>query len=261
MIILNKCFPLTLMAISKSVLLLALIVSVIACGPAFAQEVSFGSRNPPPRTTKIDVGDSPLHISRTSPWSKGGSVSTRVPLTEENRVGYTVFNSSDKRIRGYSLLLVNGTDTSVRMATYFGNPIEPNKDLPFGYILASTDEPSWAFDWILFDDGTTWGPDKYERSKELLGFLQGRERAIELVSDMAGYSDRIVRILRYGGHRHSSFQPQHKESAARSLDYYFSQGYQSVIDVLIKHPDLAKIELSSIIAQLLKEREPAVPVP
>src|SRR5688572_10257263 len=67
----------------------------------------------------INTSDSPLKIEKR--WGKcqfGGDIVTRVPLNDDNRVGFVLQNASDRSVRAYALVLVNGTEKGVRMALY-----------------------------------------------------------------------------------------------------------------------------------------------
>ena len=203
----------------------------------------------------VDTGDSPIRIEKRIGFF-GGNVVTRVELTNENRVGYRLHNDAEKAVTAYALILINGNEKSVRMAAYPERPVAANKELGEGYLLSIAEEPLWAFDWILFADGSTWGPDVHGRSKEILAYLNGRKTAVERASELLGYveTNPIMRWIRGLELRSWSMAISPSPVGNRDEDQ-FRAGYDFVIQQLIGDSQYYKRDLSRQIAERLKEMQ------
>jgi len=183
---------------------------------------------------RIDIGDSPIQMERrTGKGRIGGSVVTAKELTDENRVGFYLLNASDKPVRAYSLLLENGEQKSVRIGLYPGIPLAVGEYFRDSYLLSTSDSPVWTFDWVLFADGSTWGPDKYKRSKEVIAFNQGRNTAIAKAEEYAGAGEPlpVIRLLKGNTLRQWSMNIPNM-SRATDADH-FIKGYDTVIETFV----------------------------
>ena len=206
---------------------------------------------------KVDTGDAPIQIEKRIGWGRSGSIVTRVKLTDENAVQYSLCYPSDKLVKAYSLILNNGRENTVRMY------MSPNVAIvsPTGsfdvFTLSTDDDPTWTFDWILFADGSTWGPDRHGRSVEILNFLKGRETAVKRAVELLGYSETnpIVRTLRTETRKWWAMNLPRRESDVRGEREYFLEGYDSIVEHLVRDADHGKRELSQQIAERLKEIE------
>lgn len=213
--------------VALPVLVAAFFLSAVCFGQT---PVSTEKASDEPTVGRIDTGDSPIKLeSRTG--KVGGSVVTRKELTDENRVGYYMQNTSDKAIRAYSLLLVNGDNKRVEMALYPGIPVAAGEYLRDSYLLSKADGPVWTFDWVLFADGSTWGPDKFGRSREVLNFNKGREAAIAAAEEFAGPSEPlpVIRSLKGVTLRQWSINIPNRVKDADTD--HFEKGFDSVIEI------------------------------
>jgi hypothetical protein len=233
----------------------------------FAVAVTAQDRTDEPVAVRqiIDTGDSPLQVIRAFPYNGGGTIVTSGEMKKGDRVGYVVHNSSNKPVLAYSLVETAGEgDTTVRMAVYSGLVVRPGEDFQIAYIHGSREVSSWTFDWILFGDGSTWGPDEYGRSKEIVGYIAGRNAAIKHVSEEVEDPDThpLPRMFRDPAITSWSLQLPLAETDARTDNGYFRKGYDEVLTILRHDAEVKKNELSRRIAERLSEledKEPARP--
>ncbi|MEO7659625.1 MAG: hypothetical protein ABIV48_08420 [Pyrinomonadaceae bacterium] len=250
----------------RLLIITSLLVLVFGANAALAQvsrPTAAKAETPEPVTEKLDTGLSPIHITRIAPWLGGGVGIGNKKSFDAGNVGYLMSNPSDKNIRAYAAVLTHRGSTEVRMHLCWGSSAtlrEANKKHLGSYIFEINDRPEWSIDWILFDDGTTWGPDKYGRSEEISEFVQGKETAVNRAKEWIGYSDthklRYV-IEPYGGSRSWGYNPSSKSvQTMRSANYNFDQGYESVIAQLLFDAKTHNRELSKQIADWLKTQLP-----
>jgi hypothetical protein len=186
---------------------------------------------------KIDTGDSPIVMEKRT-GKVGGSVVTRTELNDENRVGFYLQNASSKAIRAYSLLLVNKDSKSVRIALYPGIPVAGGEYFRDSYLLSESDSPEWTFDWVLFADGSTWGPDKYKRSNEVLSFSKGREAAIAYAEEFVGPGETLPAIHHLKGNTYRQWAINIPNRVKDGHADHFKKGYDSVIEIFTNAPRL-----------------------
>jgi hypothetical protein len=151
-----------------------------------------------PYDSPIAIEWLPLSPSDKAQKKKGRSVSTR----------YNVRNLTGRPIRAYTLLVTNKGETLLRSTIFWGSI---NRDL-MRPGMQELDDPQfsvWTVDWVLFEDGTSWGPDEMGQAAGIRSFIRGfdtaREQAfalarseeaeaVRLVVDNGGYIPRSLRI-------------------------------------------------------------------
>lgn len=119
--------------------------------------------------------------------------------TDPTNFSYTVTNVSGKDVRAYTLSIkfidINGAvvssnnKTAIRGLGPGGATVyKPGEIMAgnLGRLRVSGGIRAYAgtLDYVLFADGTSWGPDKFKTSLEIQGMLNGRRAALEGLKDM-----------------------------------------------------------------------------
>ena len=171
---------------------------VFVCSVAAQQKLE-----PAPNNIKaVAQPDSPVQIKIDGVYAMGGS--TKMFL-------YTVRNAGVKDIRS---IILRGDKEGVIYPVYLGlpssnidqlafeKPFAAGASKPFSCPVLAYDgrsrSSSWSMsvDLVLFNDGTTWGPDLQERRDYLLGYIDGQKQLLgELKGLVAGKDDAGLRSL------------------------------------------------------------------
>lgn len=142
----------------------------------------------------VDQPDSPLRLS----------VDTR--LTKAflpNNISLKLTNVSDKPIIAYSMLTDGERYQNVHVNPRT-KPIQPSEGFNRGFGTAKQTHASYSIDYVLYADGTSWGADRYERSKQIALYFQGRTAALELLKRLVALyrnpQDFINQAYTFGGY-------------------------------------------------------------
>jgi hypothetical protein len=208
-----------------------------------------------------DANDGPIRVTRVVP-AQGGEVIFGATQNMAENASYRLSNRGRKSIRAYAVVLTSGKNSDVKMGVFYGRLLSDDQRRLGGYILRSDDKPHWSFDWILFEDGTTWGPDKHARSKEILEHLRGRQAAIDRGLSWIGYAQAhpLRSVLDpIGGMWWTYSLSPFSARKVKSETEDFDRGYDSVITSLLFDADRNKRDLSRQIAEDLKAHSNAPP--
>ncbi|CAN5383724.1 hypothetical protein BH20ACI2_BH20ACI2_09640 [soil metagenome] len=195
--------------------------------------------------TRADKGESPIRVEQTKPNLVGQS--------SEGKVSFLFFNTTRKPIRAFSY--VTETDSYTRLAvTPYNLGHRPELAL-IGSLFSDGEDPRFTFDWVLFADGSTWGPDDHGRSREILGYFKGWHTAATRAGDLVGQPDSEVLMRSLDGPWMISWgiELPLKSNDTRGEKEYFRKGYENVISDLLNDREISKLKLPKQITDQLKK--------
>ena len=165
------------MRLNAAVFFLLTVVMVCLAAEAGAQ----GLEAVPVGLKVINRDDAPVTIRLNG---------VEVVSRERSALNYSVTNVAGRNIRAVVVLGVPGT---AKYSAMFGSALRPGAAETFngGNLLAKGAKPyrDIAVDFVLFDDGTTWGPNTARDGDYLMGVFEGRRAAYADAERLAGADD------------------------------------------------------------------------
>jgi hypothetical protein len=154
-------------------------------------ERSAGEPTVLPFDSPIGIEPQPLSAAEKSLKKKGRRVSARFTLT--NRTG--------RMIRAYSMLVTNNGETWLQSAVWWGSTHRTVERVG-SQGLVDPQFSVWTVDWVLFEDGSSWGPDEMGQEPGIRSWVRGFEAAREQAFALARPEEaEVVRsILDNGGY-------------------------------------------------------------
>jgi hypothetical protein len=103
----------------------------------------------------------------------------------KKRLGYSVRNVATKNIR---TVVIAGIPGAAKASTYFGTSLTPGgmqdkQEVPW---KGGLDKAVVSVDFVLFEDGTTWGPDTLGESQYVIGVFDGQKDALADIKALFG---------------------------------------------------------------------------
>ena len=179
----------------------ALIVSIVVLSMmAFLPDslLAQESNKPAQEFDGIDVSqapDCPLRI--VDRYSRGRGL-----------YAYRMLNTGKKVIRGYVLVWDGDRPPNIRFAAIFSRDdlfrpgtYQWGEEMIEGNYVPNDGVSSIKIDYVAFADGSSWGPNKEQRSVGIDGAIEGRRAAISDLKDLATRNDwyEITRLLNITG--------------------------------------------------------------
>jgi len=160
-------------------------------------------------------------------------------------------NVGDRAVRAFVLVTEHAPFDSIQ-THWMGQPFEPGKDTNSNFGPAN--HTRLYFDYVLYADGTSWGSDKFERSKEIAHFYEARATVIERLTFFAAVypdaKDFLQRIDQFGSTTsYDTFGPPKPQK----LEEHARIAWDQVIRELRYNPRRAK-EAAEIADPLEKDR-------
>lgn len=159
-----------------------MILNVLSAG--FLLNTSFGqtsdiSKQKPLIVEIVAQNESPVVITSSS-------VDNTAELYQT--VNYSVQNVSSKKIRAFVLLHadqsgIGGTGTSFFQSFIPGRIIQ-NSFIEERSNIKSNDKIFLSFDFIVFQDGSSWGRDSQKQSEYIFGHIEGQKDAVKYVKPL-----------------------------------------------------------------------------
>jgi hypothetical protein len=215
--------------IRRSVILILLSISLLTLirSSAFGQSANFGKQTPIV-VDAMNQPDSPLIITL---------VGVNNTAERVQAINFTLQNTNLKKIKNYSILL-SYRPNSLRSGLYtFQSAIAPGQVIERSVSEArvNIDEEKTALlsvDYVVFEDGSSWGEDSKKESKFLSSFEEGQKKALSEVKDLINKSDKAALsklLLR------EDFETDIPTTGVNTPDNQrigFSSGYKSVLVAL-----------------------------
>lgn len=101
-----------------------------------------------------------------------------------NPVRYDLRNISNKAIRSYVVVFDRRNERLIEIISYLADLPEKGKELYRAYTADRKEKVSISLDYIEFADGSTWGPDRLRKSKEIAAYWAGIDSAIQRLKDL-----------------------------------------------------------------------------
>ena len=106
-------------------------------------------------------------------------------LEENHGSGSTVYyrfrNIGNKRVEGIAVTFSNGDWTRLHYSGFVTRSTTENEWIWQGFSGKTGADPTIEVDLVLFDDGMTWGPDRFARGVILKDFKSGYDLAVDRV--------------------------------------------------------------------------------
>ncbi len=107
-------------------------------------------------------------------------------LDRGSTVYYRFRNIGDKPVVGIAVTFSNGEWTRLHFSAFVRRDAAVGPWVRQGFAGKAGEELTVAIDFLLFADGTTWGPDKFGRGVYLNDFKRGYDLALDRVLEEAG---------------------------------------------------------------------------
>lgn len=138
----------------------------------------------PPEVTTVDIS-----IQEGCPVkaSYAESKSTRIPVLLIN-----IENLDTRAVRGYVVVTSTEKGKHVSTTLYPGDALKAGGSDKRGFSAYGGTRFELMIDYVLFEDGTSWGADAYGRSRLIASFLEGRELAEKRLENLISEADHAV---------------------------------------------------------------------
>lgn len=149
-------------------------------------------------------------------------------------VNYAVQNTADKAVLAYTVIVKTKSSGKISTINFNGKLFQPNSfyNEDFGIEwrnLQPADEAVFSIDYVLFEDGSSWGADTEKESERILGSLAGRRIASENMDVLLDNqkTDSAIKIIKGETANDSAQNTDSKQSDRWKAG--FQQGYNSVL--------------------------------
>lgn len=211
------------------VMLLNICLGVFLIRNVLAQKTDATIKNQPPIVAEVsEQNDSPLKITIID-------VDNSESLFQV--INSVLQNTSKKPILAYTL--VANSKSSGKVSTqYFGNKyFQPNEFVNYEIgierqNLETNDKVSLSVDYVLFENGSSWGADTQKESERIAGNFQGKKKALKELTNLfiKEKTDFVNKITQKESTDFSSPILDPKQPSKWQTG--FQQGYKSVISQL-----------------------------
>jgi hypothetical protein len=130
-------------------------------------------------------GAGPIEIWKSERFYTSLTTIGSEKLCVNDGLKYVPRNIGDKPIRALALVLVVGDEKRLFVSMISKGQVDPGQDFG-GYLMNRTVVPIFEPDFVLFADGTSWGPDTYGRSALFANYYRGRELALRRAAELIG---------------------------------------------------------------------------
>jgi hypothetical protein len=222
------------------------VVLLAVCGGksnAAAQEVAKSIELPLSAKTITEAGEGPIRVERRMPDLVGQS--------SVGKMSYFFFNRTQTPIRAFSCVIDDGGNIRLAVSLY-NKGARPETSL-VGGTFSDQKDPRFTFDWVLFTDGSTWGPDDHGRSREILGYFKGWHTAAARAAELVGYPNSEPLKHSLDGPWMTSWGIELPLKTERGEKDYFRKGYEKVISDLLHDREISKLKLPKQITDHLKK--------
>lgn len=164
--------------------------------------------------TVLEQPDCPIKLTFDAVWvSNDGRPVTKVGVSKDSiysgqprDLALKFENISSKSIVGYALVSKSHGFHNVQVNPLV-KPLLPGKSLFRGFGTGGYEEISYHIDYVIFEDGSSWGEDKHARSKIIGSYLEAHKDAMrELKRLAASYpapDEFVEQASSFGGFLHS----------------------------------------------------------
>jgi len=163
-------------------------------------------------------------------------------------------NVSGSQVLAYALVSKGNGFHNVQVNT-LTKPLWPGDHLRRGFGTGESGEIEYSFDYVLFDDGKSWGPDRFGRSRQIALYFDGRNAALEQLRTLSSAypdpQDFLTRAYSFGGYiSHDSAS----EPNPKIIEVQYRNGWIHIINTLRESPTRQKES-----RQLADKLEAAIP--
>ena len=160
----------------------------------------------------------------------------------DSTVYYRFRNTGNKRVEGIAVTFSNGEWTRLHYSGFVTRSTTENDWIWKGFSGKAGADPTIEVDLVLFDDGTSWGADRFGRGEILKRFKSGYDLAVDRVikendSKPNGKLDEVLKT-RFGFHAAMDIPATGREPRISRTP--FQLGYDGVITNLARGDKAAK---------------------
>ncbi len=153
-------------------------------------------------------------------------------------VRYDLRNISKKSIRAYVIEFDRHRDKLVEIVSYRTGLPKSGETLYRGYTADRKESVSITFDYIEFDDGSTWGPDELGKSKEIVAYFSGFDCAVQRLKQLVKGTEAAEYFIQKASlFSAGSLAGQTGTSASENIKRAYALGYWQVVNRLQLEPD------------------------
>ena len=177
------------------------VIKVIPSSIAFVLLLFVGAQgqtNKANRTVHVRVNiaeqfDSPIQVAadsvKTSSSPDTAVTTYELYLNPPGNVMLRLENTGEAPVAAYAIVS-KGTGFHNVQVQIMTKPFRPGDLLFRGFGTSGSEDIEYSLDYVLFTNGTSWGPDRYGRSIQIASYFEGRNAALEELSTLsAAYPD------------------------------------------------------------------------
>ncbi|MEJ7622790.1 MAG: hypothetical protein WKF34_02245 [Pyrinomonadaceae bacterium] len=212
--------------------LISFIITFSAFGAAYGQSPSeTPAAVSPPAVEIMNQPGSPVRLELLGSDSFPLSPPNKPRSSLRTTIRVRVDNVGEQAVGGYAIVFQSEKFTNVS-AMALGKLLEKGQTNTFPTSSsAEWDSPVWAsVDYVQFEDGTSWGADRFKRSVQIGRFLDGRNLAIARLEEiLINHPDAEFHRRQVKGFIGQAISGMGPESNAVMLQTAFDFGYESVL--------------------------------